>query len=415
MADDLHYKEWETCRKVMSENDQRAHDIRKIGFSLITALIAAEAILIPKSEMIAANKAGISDEVKLAVFSVTLLLIIIVRLMERNYELFIKCSNQRAQVLERNLNLELSEIISDRHRKWHIPGLITSIYISFLLCVWFLGLFILGHENKMFIFLSVFTLIAFLIVIFLLWTGLRYKHGTIDWTFEPMECESGDIIRIKATNIEEDAVRLPVDLGSNIMWMIEDMNGKIIEIKQSENRIVLVSEASHVWEWDTKDNSGIYNLIVAYKKPKINYEELRRKRKEIINTRNKRESRKKEKIREKIMEEYQNNKILKYLDIIDEEKYNKKENDIKLIENRLCNLNQSDKKERKIEINKIEDSLKDLYNKDKELKLKLDELKQGRQLYKLRRRIIIRKKDSKKEEPINLQFFYSFPQQFQQS
>ena len=73
-SDDLIYKEWESCRNVLKEFDTRIHEIRKYGFTFLTALIAAESILIPESAFIGTGAAGMPDYIKLGIFGVTLFL-----------------------------------------------------------------------------------------------------------------------------------------------------------------------------------------------------------------------------------------------------------------------------------------------------------------------------------------------------
>jgi len=65
--ENVNFKEWEVARNVLKEFDDRIHDLRKYGFSFLTALLAAEALLIPGPIAEAAGKAGIPDLIKLAV------------------------------------------------------------------------------------------------------------------------------------------------------------------------------------------------------------------------------------------------------------------------------------------------------------------------------------------------------------
>ena len=55
------------------------------------------------------GKLSISDFTKLVILLVILILIIALWLIEGNYKLFIKYASERARVLERSLNLKLTE------------------------------------------------------------------------------------------------------------------------------------------------------------------------------------------------------------------------------------------------------------------------------------------------------------------
>jgi len=134
----MHLEEWKKCRDVLKEFDERIHDLRKYGFSFLTALLTAESFLIPGYLNGSADKI-LPDSIKLAVLGVTLLLIIALRLIERNYQLFIKCAAQRSRIIERSINFELTEIITQRHRAENIKKYELRIYYAFTLGVFALG------------------------------------------------------------------------------------------------------------------------------------------------------------------------------------------------------------------------------------------------------------------------------------
>ena len=105
-----HMEEWKQARDVIKSYDEHLHDLRKYGFSFLTALLAAGAILTPA--IVESTEAQVPNVVKFAVFSVTLLLIAALHLLDRNYRVFQEAAVTRALVLERRLNIELSEVIT---------------------------------------------------------------------------------------------------------------------------------------------------------------------------------------------------------------------------------------------------------------------------------------------------------------
>jgi hypothetical protein len=279
-SDDIIYKEWESCRNVLKEFDTRIHDIRKFGFTFLTGLIAAESVLIPESSFINKGSPGIPDNIKFGLFGVTLLLILTMRVIEKNYQLYQICSAQRAQVLERRMNLELTEIISDRHRKKHIPSLVTSIYILFTLSVGLLGYTILDPNFQLVYLLLVCTILVSDGLILLQWYDLRYARGHIDWTVDKVVYNQGEKVRITITNLNENQKKPPIKLGPGVVWTIETQDGDLIYREDVEKPIFLLSEGNYTWEWNTdKIECGIYEVMILYKdnKKKIKDHNLRRK------------------------------------------------------------------------------------------------------------------------------------------
>src|SRR5213076_1903848 len=102
--------EWKVARDLVTKCDDRTMALRKTGFGFITALITAESIL-------ATGAAGkeLSHSGKYAVVLVTLLLLVLLRLVERQGQLVQEAAALRANILERALNLGLTEVISDKY------------------------------------------------------------------------------------------------------------------------------------------------------------------------------------------------------------------------------------------------------------------------------------------------------------
>jgi len=128
-----HLAEWKQARDVLKHFDEKLHDLRKYGFTFLTGLLAVESILIPTSFVTTIEK--IPDSAKFAIFTVTLILIIALHLLDRNYVVFQQAANTRAKVLERELNLELSEIISIRYANFGIKNRVLTVYLLFIIGV----------------------------------------------------------------------------------------------------------------------------------------------------------------------------------------------------------------------------------------------------------------------------------------
>jgi hypothetical protein len=188
-------EEWKQARDVLKSFDDHLHDLRKYGFSFLTALFATESILARSSDA-----RSLDPQVKFAVFAVTLLLIAAVHLFDKNYRIYQEAANTRALVLERKLNLELSEDVSVRHRKNRVNLIVATVYVMFIVGVLLLGSFVLEGEQGWIIGLVVFGTVIGVVPIFTLGLHYAYKEGE-DWTISPLECARGELVKITLNNL----------------------------------------------------------------------------------------------------------------------------------------------------------------------------------------------------------------------
>jgi hypothetical protein len=261
MDDDMSLKEWEVARNLIKEFDDRIHDLRKYGFSFLTALFAAESLLIPGYINIRAGQPFIPDFIKLAVMLVTLLMIVALRIMERNYQLFIKCASQRARILERNLNLELTEIISSRHRREKISKYENLIYICFVLGIGGLGSTILFPNYIAMGIMLLFTVVVLFGIKNIKSFDIEYSFKKFtDWTIDRLECKRGDTIRITLTNLDE-ASSFKIKSG-DVAWEIKTQDGCLIHQEKIAKDISIFSDGNYTWLWDTRSvECGIYEVF----------------------------------------------------------------------------------------------------------------------------------------------------------
>jgi hypothetical protein len=199
-----HLDEWKKARDILQFFDGKLHDLRKYGFSFVTALLTVEGILLLRS-----GGVTMSDSAKVAVFGVTMLLILALHLIDQNYKFYQRAANMRALVLERKLNLELSEIITDRYKAKDINKRVLLLYIVFIVGVLCLGGVAL-YPNLLYIAgLSAIALAAICLTIltFLLDTTFKYKYKE-DWTISPLECTPTDKVTITLTNLSPNEIKL---------------------------------------------------------------------------------------------------------------------------------------------------------------------------------------------------------------
>jgi hypothetical protein len=131
-------------------------------------------------------------------------LILALHLIDKSYRVFQKATATRALVLERKLNIELSETIAERHRSERLEYYVSAIYILFVLSVVLLARFSINMQEVGLVVPLGLGLLALLVIA--ICTGitfgfnLAYKYGySEDWTISPLECSTKGTIEFKVT------------------------------------------------------------------------------------------------------------------------------------------------------------------------------------------------------------------------
>jgi hypothetical protein len=290
-------KEWDKAREVLKDYDTRLHELRKYGFSFVTALLTAgsfitQAISSSLSESTSGTtsvetSAPIPGIFNLGVFVVTLMLIVALHLLDRNYRAYQQAAYNRAKVLERKLNLELSETIEEKHGRDKIDRHVWYVYVIFIVVVAGLGIAILYPYWVLMSFLAACAIGA-------LWfmnrqnreLKLRYKkpykkqfkEGKLsvklqkkleileyaDWTISPLECTRDDMIRIALNNMGDGPIVF--DEGE-VIWEIKNEYGDVVRTQKADKSMTVY--ASHVWvvkpaEFEDKGVERVYRLQPRY-------------------------------------------------------------------------------------------------------------------------------------------------------
>ena len=272
-ADSNIEKEWEEARATLKAFDDRLHDIRKYGFSFVTALLTAQSILIPAFSSSSSESGAITDTVKLGVLSVTLLLIIALRVLEYSYLTFNEAAATRARVLERRLNMELTEVITARYDWAKLGWWATLLYAFFALGVLAIGVFVLPFYFQ--IVLMIFTIITVLVVFEFRVVQLDYGlHGHEDWTLDRLECKKGESIALTMTNLGDEPV--PVPAGEFVFEVIREADWTPVHVERATLLTFVAHENNFTWFWDTGKNStgietrpGVYRVFPSQWDPKV--------------------------------------------------------------------------------------------------------------------------------------------------
>lgn len=244
--------EWKSAREIFVEVDDHQHDLRKYGFTFLSALIAADSLTILFS--------GSDDRVVFAVVGVTLLLTVALSLFDRRYELFKHAVAIRAKILETRLNLELTETISYRSRMDNFEGYVFWIYVTFAAVAGIVGIIILYPRLYLLGIVVLITGIA-VIALYAISRIMPNLTGLVDWSMDRVVCIQGEKVRITATNL---CPNISVSFeAKRTLWEIrKEGEAKPVFSETSPVEIVIAKENNYSWELLTDNlDPGIYRLF----------------------------------------------------------------------------------------------------------------------------------------------------------
>jgi hypothetical protein len=115
--------EWAECRATIGRMDSTLADIRKYGFSLVTLLLTANALI--------TNTNAVADRV--AASSVVMVLVLVLFLMDRYWWVLLREAVERAIELEIGLGIHVSYRLSEVARRSHNTGAASAVYAIFIL------------------------------------------------------------------------------------------------------------------------------------------------------------------------------------------------------------------------------------------------------------------------------------------
>lgn len=273
IPDDPRFEEWCITRELLSEYDGYIHDIRKYGFSFITALITAQAILIPSNNLTnILNPSGIPDHVKFGVFAVTLFLILAIAFFEKSYKLIQESTAKRALILELTMNLELSQTLISQFESREVRISETVVYILFIVGI--IGLAFVTLSNTTYVYFLLIFSIIIMSVIIILKPSKSQRRDDVDWTVNRMVCNEGDIVEI---NIVNTGKKKEIIKKGGVILEIKNQDPEDHYCHQeiAKDDLYLLNFYCHTCLWDTKGvKRGIYQIFPYGdngKKDELNY------------------------------------------------------------------------------------------------------------------------------------------------
>jgi len=195
--------EYQLTRTLTQDYEGRVHDLHKLVFTFITALLTAQALLLPSIGQAGSSGSSLSSYVKLGVLLVTLVLVIALRALEKNYQLYLKAASNRASILERRAGYELNQTIVERNSKHHQSLWVSVLYSLLVGADALLGTFVMPSGVALYLLY----IAALASVIFIVLVGefrkLAFSHGEEDWSVDTVRCQSGQPVLITVSNFAD--------------------------------------------------------------------------------------------------------------------------------------------------------------------------------------------------------------------
>ena len=137
-ADDLLFKEWTECRATIGRLDAILVDLRKVGFSFITALLTASSFL----SLVDPKSAAAPTPMRAAAFVAIMVLIAALFAIDSYYQILLSGAVERALDLEVKTHppLRLSKYLSINIQHTWATVVTLILYLVLLLTAGFLGL-----------------------------------------------------------------------------------------------------------------------------------------------------------------------------------------------------------------------------------------------------------------------------------
>jgi len=127
-------EEWKAAQDILKQFDEYHHDIRKYGFSFVTALLTVDALL-----------GSVEEKFKLAALTGTMALIVVLYVIDRNYKVFLVAANLRATLLERRSSPELAQTITRLYESGRVGLAFSLVYAGLVSATALLGLLVVSH------------------------------------------------------------------------------------------------------------------------------------------------------------------------------------------------------------------------------------------------------------------------------
>jgi hypothetical protein len=245
----------------MKTFDDRLDTLRKAGFTFITGLITTSAVItytVNNTPTPPTTFPNLPDIVKFTILLGTLVLIGALNFIDKGYRVFQLSIFHRLRVLERRLNLELSETIANRNVAWLIHDGVYLIYGLFAAVVVIFGWGALAGDPYFMAFLGTLFIVGGFASLFPIAIRTNYAHGKMDWTISPLELTKGDDLRITVTNLDEENI-IEYPAGMTI-FKVQDQDGNVVHRQRVCKKISIANSFTWIMNWKDFPHKGIYRI-----------------------------------------------------------------------------------------------------------------------------------------------------------
>jgi hypothetical protein len=130
MASDFNKVEWQECRASVGRFDSILSDLRRYGFTLITGVLSAQAVL-------TSTLKELPDPARALVFSSLIFLVVGAFLLDRYYQVLLWAAIQRAMRLEEKLTINdgdelITQFINDKAMRTKVDLYVNRLYCLFI-------------------------------------------------------------------------------------------------------------------------------------------------------------------------------------------------------------------------------------------------------------------------------------------
>lgn len=247
-------EEWKEARSIIARYDNNLHDLRKYGFSFITALLAANGLISQSSTSV------VPAGVKASILMATMGLIVTLKLLDTHYRLFQKAASIRGRILEDRLNLDITNDISFFYDLEHWWRYVQALYYGFVVLTVLLGLAILWSNALL---LSVMLVAALVSGVLIHFINEQTPTALEDWSVDRKIVSEGTPVRITYTNLNSGDTRHHPGTF-RLSWKIERESAMAAAASVHEASPVEVQLGyfeNHDWLWETeKVKPNLYEL-----------------------------------------------------------------------------------------------------------------------------------------------------------
>jgi len=300
-------EEWKMARSVFSTFDGYVHDLRKYGFTVLAALFTVDAL--QKLTVTSTDSAGkitsIGESTRLGLIIITIVFIVVLRFLEHDYQQFLQAASVRAKILERILNIELTETIAGRYHIQFLEYCILALYCGFIVIALIIGdiIFTEAGSMKIAILFGIMGILFLCLIQFLpqltvrihheithymknfpdaykavylenlhsdgLFAGLKKKLLMVfsngitilpaeDWIIDKISCKVGEKVRITVTNLDgskpiyfAESLGVPVKIFKEGERGLEEIYGAQVSPDIQNNCLRINRKGNFSWFWDT--------------------------------------------------------------------------------------------------------------------------------------------------------------------